>query len=284
MTATDHRPLPRRFAPLAAALLLGAAGCAGPDPVFFGDGGGDYTLQRDTLGCLPDNNGVIARDELLFVPGATANYRVNPPGTLVTFDPKGSSAGGRPEWDFSSLQGSVVKLTVEPLRDQWFAASFPGAELASPADAAARTYQILDLQPDRVLLLGLASRQKDQTLIVYDPPVEAMRFPLQPGVRFSATASSKAGAKLNGLPIATRDTYAVAITAEGSLRLPSLRLSRVLRVETTVTSRAVGGVTAVTRQLQWFAECYGEVVRAVSKTNETNPHFSQATELRRLAF
>jgi hypothetical protein len=67
------------------------------------------------------------------------------------------------------------------------------------------------------------------------------------------------------------------------LRLPHLRLHRVLRLETLVTIHTFGNVTKTTRQLQWFTECYGEVARALSQTDEKEALFTQATELRRLA-
>lgn len=275
----------RRTATLA--LLLGFslahAACPGPDPQFL-DGGSDYTLLRDSLTCLPDNNGEIEQDELIFRASLAATYRVNPPGTLETFDPTGYSLDGKLQWDFTSQKGSILSVKVEPVQGTWFASYFPGGEVALPTTVAADTLQVLASESGKVLLLGLASRKPDTTLMVYDPPVVALRFPLKPGQQFSSTSEVKAGAKLNGLSIATKDTYEVAVTTEGVLHLPSLKLHRTLRVETLVTSKAVGGVTATTRQLQWFSECYGEVVHALSKTNEPKALFTQAVELRRLSF
>lgn len=259
-----------------------AAGCPGPDPS-YSDGAVDYTLVADSLGCLPDNDGVISRDELVFKAGLAASYRANPPGTLAPLSPKGKLVNGKVEWDFSSIDGVVVKLKVEQVTGTWFAKHFPSGNLAMVTTVKGDTLQVLQVESDRVLLLGLASRKPDYTLTIYDPPVTAMKFPLKKGLKFSSTSSLKDGSKINGLAVHTKDTYEVSINTEGVLRLPQLKLHRTLLIETKVTSRTLGGITATTHQLQWFSECYGEVVRALSQVNEKNMLFTKALELRRLA-
>ena len=259
-----------------------AAGCPGPDPT-FSDGAADYTLVADSLSCLPDNDGNIERGELVFKAGLAANYRANPPGTLAPLSPGGKLVDGKVEWDFSSTDGVVVKLKVEQVQGTWFAKHFPSGNLAMVTSIKGDTLQVLQVESDRVLLLGLASRKVDYTLTIYDPPVIAMRFPLKKGLKFSSTSSLKDGSKINSLPVHTKDTYEVSINTEGVLRLPHLKLHRTLLIETRVTSKTVGGVTVTTHQLQWFSECYGEVVRALSQVNEKQSLFTKAMELRRLA-
>ena len=261
------------------ALLVG---CPGPDPT-YSDGAVDYQLLTDSLGCLPDNDGKIERSELLFKAGLAASYRSNPPGTLAPLSPKGKLVDGKTEWDFSAADGVVVKLEVGKVQGTWFANHFPTGNLAAVTSIKGDTLQVLEVRSDRVLLLGLASRKKDVTLTVYDPPVVAMRFPLRKGLKFSSTSSLKDGSKINGMPVHTKDTYEVSINTEGVLRLPHLKLHRTPLIETKVTSRTVGGVTVTTQQLQWFSECYGEVVRALSQVNEKQSLFTKAMELRRLA-
>ena len=260
-----------------------AAGCPGPDPTYL-DGAADYTLVGDSLGCLPDNDGRIERSELVFKAGLAANYRANPPGTLAPLNPKGKLVNGKVEWDFSATDGVVTRLEVDQVSGTWFAKHFPTGNLAMVTSVKGDTLQVLQVESDRVLLLGLASRKPDYTLTIYDPPVTAMKFPLKKGLKFSATSSLKDGSKINGLPVTAKDTYEVSINTEGILRLPHLRLHRTLLIETKVTSRTVGGKTVTTRQLQWFSECYGEVVRALSQTDEKAALFEKALELRRLAF
>ena len=264
-------------------LALTAAGCAGPDPT-FNDAGWDFGVAPDMLSCLPNNDGVIQQSELLFTLGLPpAKYRANPPGTTAGINPAGQMVDGKLEWDFSSLAGQIVRLQAEPVFGTWFAKHFPSGDMAMVTSVKGDTLQVLQIENGKVLLLGLASRKPDFTLTIYDPPISAMRFPLRKGLKFSATATLKAGAKINGLPVTSVDTYDVAINTEGVLRLPHLKLHRVLLIETLVTSKTLGGVTNTTRQLQWFSECYGEVVRAMSGINEKKALFSTALEVRRLA-
>lgn len=272
---------------LVAAALLAATGgplaaCAGPDPT-FADGGTDYAMLSDGAFCLPDNDGRIDNDELVFRAGMAANYRVNPKGTVARLDPNGKLVLGKVEWDFSSLDGQVARLAVDSVKGTWFEKYFPTADIAMLATAHDDTLQVLDVQEGGVALLGLASRKPDHTLVVYEAPVLAMKFPLHKGQSFTSTGTTKAGAKISGLPVHTEDTYEVAIRTEGVLRLPYLRLHRTLLIETLVTSKTVGGVVNTTRQLQWFSECYGEAVRALSKTGEKSALFSEAVELRKLS-
>ncbi len=258
------------------------AACPGPDPT-YSDGAVDYTLIADSLSCLPDNDGAIERSELVFKAGLAASYRANPPGTLAPLSPKGKLVNGKTEWDFSSTDGVVVKLKVEQPAGTWYAKHFPTGNLSMVTSVKGDTLQVLQVESDRVLLLGLASRKPDYTLTVYEPPITAMKFPLKKGLKFTSTSSTKDGAKINGLSVHTKDTYEVAINTEGVLRLPHLKLHRTLLIETKVTSKTVGGVSATTHQLQWFSECYGEVVRALSQVNEKDMMFTKAMELRRLS-
>ena len=264
-------------------LCLAAAGCAGPDPD-FSDAGWDFGVAPDMLTCLPNNDGVIEQSELMFVLGLPpANYRANPPGTTVGINPAGQLINGKIEWDFSSLAGKIFKLKVEPVAGTWYAKHFPDGDIAMVTSIKADTLQILNVDSGKVYLLGLASRKPDHTLTIYDPPISAMRFPLRKGLKFTASSSLKIGSKIDGLPVTSKDTFEVSINTEGVLRLPNLKLHRVLLIETLVTSKTLGGVTNTTRQLQWFSECYGEVVRALSVINEKDALFKTATELRRLA-
>jgi len=275
---------PRCAVPSTLALCASIAACAGPNPV-VPDGSVRYTPLGDgaTLACLPNNDGVIDQDEVNFITGLSASVLVNPPGTAAQLDPRGELIDGQRRWAFTSRSGRVAELAVEPVEGTWFAEHFPRGDIAMAVTAQGGTLQVLRIEQGQVALLGLASREPDTTLTVYDPPVVAMRFPLRVGLSFSSTAVLAEGSKINGLPVFTRDTYEVSIKTEGVLDLPHLRLHRVLLLETLVTIKTVGGATVTTRQLQWFAECYGEVVRALSKTDEPDALFSEAVELRRLA-
>ncbi|MCA9671229.1 MAG: hypothetical protein KC503_36775 [Myxococcales bacterium] len=265
---------------LLACVALGA--CAGEDPIFRDTGVTDYQAP-DGLTCLPNGDGVISLDELAFKAGVKASYRVNPAGSQVGVNIAGEMVSGTLEWDFSSRSGNVFEAKLSPIDGTWYAQHFPDADFAVEAGASSDTLQLLRIEGDSLQLLGLASKQPDRTLMIYDKPLALLRFPLEVGAKYVTTGSVTNG-KLDGLPIATDDTYSVHIDASGTVRLPFVKLHKALRVRLDVTSRAVGGATATSRQVQWFAECYGEVVRAVSKRDEPAADFAQAVELRRLTF
>lgn len=270
---------------LTACILLTA--CSGPDPWFPDGGSDDYMVADDSLSCEANNDGRIEMSELLFKAGVSVTYRVNPPGTIDAVNVEGQLEEGLRIWDHSSLKGVVVKVNVEAIADAWYKKHFSAASFATGADVKADNLQLIqvDEQGQRVLLLGLASRQPDQTLMIYSPPIEIMRFPMERGLSFTSTGEVENG-MLDGLPIATKDTYEVSVDEEGTVRLPSLELRRSLRMRVKVTSKAVGGVSATVLQHQWFHECLGEAVRSVSPptTDGSQPDPSKAAEYRRLSF
>lgn len=271
---------------VAVALTVAAlGGCAGEDPLFRDTGVTDYQAP-DGLSCLPNGDGIISLDELAFRAGVKASYRVNQPGTQVGVNIAGEMVSGTTEWDFSSRSGNVFEAVLQPIDGAWYASHFPDADFAVASSAGGDTLQLLRVvggESGSLQLLGLASKQPDRTLMVYDTPLALLRFPMTLGDKY-VTKGSVSNGKLDGLPIATEDTYSVSIDARGSVRLPFVKLHKALRVRLDVTSKAAGGATATSRQVQWFAECYGEVVRAVSKRDEPAADFSQAVELRRLTF
>jgi hypothetical protein len=269
---------------------LCAAGCAGPDPTDdkYNDGTAipyDHHVLPDNKLCLPDIDGEVEWDEVNFISGLGYDVVVNPPGTVAKLDPIGRQVDGKQEWDFSAVDGVVVHMKVEKVSDFWFAKYFPEGDIAMGSTAKADTLQILDIDDgeQNVKLLGFASREPEKTLTIYDPPIVAMKFPMKVGQRFTSCGKTKEGSKVNNLSVYTEDCYDIAINQEGKLRLPHLKLSRVLLIETQVTIKTLGGVTTRTRQLQWFAECYGEVVRALSQADEPDVLFTEALELRRLS-
>ncbi|PIE17603.1 MAG: hypothetical protein CSA65_08225 [Proteobacteria bacterium] len=269
---------------IASALALLFAGCfAGDDPLFADGGGGDGLTLPDAVSCLPNNDGVIDLNEVAFLPGLALTYRTNKPGTTVAVDVAGKTVNDALEWDFSARDGVTFTTALEEVKSQWWAPIFPNASHAVPSDPSGKTLQVVQVDGDRLLLLGLVSRDKDVTRLVYDTPVLFLRFPLKVGDSYSTTAQALDG-KLDGLPIATEDTYTVTIDALGTVRLPFVKLSKTLRIRVDVETKAVGGVKNSVKQVQWFHECYGEIARVVSKTGETQADFTQATEFRRLSF
>jgi len=273
---------------LSALLVIGLTACPGPDPVL--PDAGDYQIIGDSLTCTANNDGKIDLDELLFQVGASADYRVNPPGTLATVDNQGRLEQGQLVWDHSSIDKTVVApVRVEEVSNTWYAKHFPDASFAIGQDIKAETLEVvrLDRSAGKLLLLGLVSRKADDTLMVYKPPIEIMRFPLQKGLKFTSVGEVENGT-LNGLPIATRDTYEIEVNAEGTVLLPSLEMRRTLRQQVKVRIETVGQKEVHALQYQWFHECFGEVVRSVAQptTDGTlpSPGFDKAQEYRRLSF
>lgn len=267
-------------------LLIGLSACPGPDPLI--PDSGDFQILGDSLTC-GNNDGRIELDELLFQVGASADYRVNPPGTLATVDNQGRMEQGTQVWDHSSIDGMVAPVRVESVDNTWYATRFPDASFAIGQDVKAETLEVvrLDRSAGKLLLLGLVSRKANDTLMIYKPAIEIMRFPLQKGLKFTSVGEVENGT-LNGLPIATRDTYEIEVNAEGKVILPSLEMRRTLRQQVKVRIETVGQKVVHALQYQWFHECFGEIVRSVARptTDGTppSPSFDKAQEYRRLSF
>ena len=131
-------------------------------------------------------------------------------------------------------------------------------------------------------LLGIASAQEHpsdgKTLVVYDTPVQLYRYPLKAGDSWTSVGVSR-NAMLKGLSYAGTDTYQIAVDDAGILYLPSLTFTQAFRVQMTTTVVPAAGESAVTRQDSFLAECFGEIARATSQTNETQDNFTTAAEI-----
>ncbi len=264
-------------------VFTSVSACSGNDHSLADGDLMEFTRRQDGWQCIPNNDGVIEASEISLQPNVTVNYRINPPGTLVAVDLAGHQTTDGIEWNFSSMQGQIAQVKTESIEKKWFAAHFPTATFAVGTDAKAEALQVLHVAPKEVQLLGIASQKPDETLLIYDKPVTILKFPLRVGQSFVSHGTVSDG-KFNHLPVATQDTYEVSVDTEGALILQAVRLSRSLRIRIVVTSKTLGGKSVVTRQAQWYHECYGEVARIISQANETAADFSQAVEFRRLSF
>jgi hypothetical protein len=262
--------------------LLSLAGCFGRAAVPGIDDAG-YGQAPDLAPlCSGNNDGQIARDELVFPPGLAVHYLFNPPGTTVTVDPSGAMTSSGVEWDLTSTAGEVHDLVIEPVADKWFASSFPDATYATLSDLASGTLGVFRVTDGALLLLGFASDEPDRTLLVYDAPVQTLRFPVRQGDAW-VTGARVTGGKLDGQPFASTDTYRVSVDAIGTAVLPYLSFANTLRVHVELSQVVPGGVQVSRIQHLFFHECYGELGRMVSRTGEQDPGFTTAAEFRRLA-
>jgi hypothetical protein len=265
---------------VAGALPLG--GCFGKDvPLGSDDAGYGVAPDLQPL-CSGNNDGVIARGELVFPLGATVNYLVNPPGTTQAVAPDGAPSPDGPVYDLTSTAGDVHAFTLTPVAGQWFAGSFPGGDYAIVSDVASGILGIYHVTDQAVLLLGFASADPNTTLLVYDQPVTTLRFPVTAGDGF-VTGGKITGGTLNGQPFASTDTYRVSVDGPGVGDLPYLKFPHTLRVRVDLTQAVPAGVQVSRIEYLYYHECYGELGRMVSNLGETDPSFSVAAEFRRLA-
>ncbi len=263
--------------------MLTLVGCAeGSTLPPVPDGG--YTPLPDTgvtATCRGNRDGVISRDEVVFVPGVTVRYRVNPTGTQAPVNPVGvMRADGSRLWDFSDTAGELHPLVLQRSEGQWFAPRFTTAQYAAALDPRAASLGVYRATDTAVELLGVVgANEAEGTLVQYDTPVSLLRFPMMEGGRWSIDALAMG--MVAGTPVASRDHYDVTVDAHGEVRLAEFTFPNVVRVKIETTQRfSAGGIRKI--QYLWMTECYGEVTRMTSLDNEVNPDFTRAQEYRRL--
>jgi len=261
--------------------------CACPGPNQTHPPPGAYVPPGpQTLSCLPNLDGQISAAELQPAIGAVESFLISAAGTQPTVDVAGQvNAAGQHVWDWSATSANDQLLHLSPtaLAGKPYAASFPGGQFTLPLDAAGTIDAIYSEDAQTVWLLGFASAQASAngTLLVYQQPVAAYRFPLQPGETWTSVGQVVNG-MLQGLPYAGQDTYDISVDAAGQLDLPDLTFQQALRVRTQLTTTPVVGTPVSRRQVSFLFECFGEVARATSLDNEPNADFTVASEVRRL--
>ncbi|HEY4055952.1 MAG TPA: hypothetical protein VGM39_05060 [Kofleriaceae bacterium] len=253
---------------LSLALLLAIAACGAnqtPQP----------ELDASLPACLPNRDGVITADELPIALGATVSYYA---GT-----DRDVSLGGN-EWDLSTENANdqVVAIGPTALKDQWYASQFSSGQFVVPSGDLDGVYH----QDAQALWLdGLASQMDgaQKTLIRYAQPLPVLRFPIQSGDVYSST-TALVDSTVVGLPFVGTDKLDVSITGDGTLHVPYVEFSPVLKVETLATRTPSTGTPVVTKRTTIFMfECFGEIARAESRTDEQSPEFTKAAYLRRFA-
>jgi hypothetical protein len=266
-------------------LLLGQAGCIDnqthPDLQPWLPPGNGSSL----IGCTPNLDGVIASSELAAAIGVPARYRLSFDQAI---EPQGQiSASGKRTWDWgwSSAGEQALTIAAEDIQTKWYAADFAGGQFTTPFDLENKLDAVYTKDDKGLWLMGLVSRQQKPaggvTRLRYDPPVLAVKLPLTAGDTWTSVGKVKNGS-FNGLPYAGSDTYAYKVTAGGSLVLPDLAVDQVLQVSVEVKLEPVVGKASTSRQISFFAECLGEVARAVANTDEPAELFTKAAQLRRL--
>ncbi len=241
--------------------------------------------------CMPNLDGVIDAIEMTPTIGVSASYRVTPAGSTLLVDLVGEVDGnGGRRWDWSSsfVGEQALQLQAVALDAQWYAGSFEDHEgnlFVTPMDVGGGIEGVYAHREDALYLLGMASAQEQpatgQTLLVYDPPVALLRFPLTVGDAW-ISVGEVSHATFAGLPYASKDTYEILVTRAGMLVLPDLTFTQTLQVHTRVTISPSVGASIMRRQVSMLFECFGEVARVVSQDGETAEDFDTAGEIRRL--
>lgn len=249
---------------LCLAALLAALGACAPAPAPE-----DALYQPVAMpSCRPNLDGRIESAELPFVVGATARVRV---GLDREVDVEGAPGRGSARvWDLSRPDPAdepMGLLTLEDMASQWFAESFPGADVAGPLEPGNALLGPLALDDDGVRLLGSASADEapeaGRTLLVYDEPVLLYPLPLELGAQ-SETVSRVIGGELMGVPVAFEDTTTVTVSAHGQVLLPDLILEDALRVTLRLSRVPVAGIAVQQVTHTFVNECLGEVARITS--------------------
>ncbi|MEM9189941.1 MAG: hypothetical protein AAGF12_12235 [Myxococcota bacterium] len=236
--------------------------------------------------CLPNLDGSLEANEFPLNLTGEGSYVVSPPGVTRAVNLDGAvDAAGRRVWplgaDFADdrleTEGAV------PVSDFWFAPSFPNATFVLPSDRSGSLLAVYSVASDRLLLHGFASRDampaEGQTLLPYEAPVAAIRFPFAAGNRWTETGTVSEGMAL-GLAYRGEDTYDSTVVGAGTLELPDVTFTQAWQLQQTATVAPAVGDPVTVSSVSFLFECFGEVARATAPAGTPAP-FSTAAELRR---
>lgn len=236
------------------------------------------TVDSDVEGdvCVPDQNGILTSSEYPSVSDIQVPF-------LYSEDSPVELTANNATWNFSdTLNGQrTVMVSTEPMADFWFAETFPSASYVTVLSHRNELYGVFTLSEDQLTLDGVASFDSGwtETLLVYDPPVKILDFPLAEGQTWS-TESTVTGT-LNGVFSYHTELHNMTVDASGDLTT-TLGQFPVLRVHTN-TVRTVGVLQYTSHSMSFLAECYGVVVTAASELDEPAVEFDTAFELLRMA-
>lgn len=255
-----------------------------------GTGGGSTTGTTGTgpgtggsASCLPDHDGVIARQEVPLQAGLHATFRAAENAgvsTAGTMNPDGSRT-----WDLSvTFSGDHAEMVQTlPLSGQWFGKDYPGASYAARLSDTSDLLGVFLLSDTALQLVGVASPTSGpmQTELHYNPAVTVLSFPLSQGATWNTFAQVTGTAQGVAIVPFYTESYQSSVDAHGTLKTPFASFD-VLRVNTLMTRTAYGVVTT-TRTYAFITDCFGNVANIVSNTDEIQTEFTTAAEVTRLA-
>jgi len=230
------------------------------------------------LGCVPDHDGQVSRDEVTFRAGLRATFRT---ATDVTVDLSGGADGG--SWDLSGALAGDADALVQLLdpAGTWWTERYPDATYAAQLSSESELLGVFRATDAALLLLGVVSPEDGlfATRLTYDPPVTVLAFPV------AAEGSWRTDATVSGLSLgviaAYSEEYTSTVDGRGTLATPFGDFP-VLRVRTDL-DRTLGLSATTTRTFAFVAECFGTVATVTSQSNPSALEFSDAAEVKRLA-
>lgn len=251
-------------------------------------------------GCLPDGDGIVTRSEAPLGAGLTANF-------LVTTQVEGFSTTPDCDqeacsWDLVELDGETEEQLTETVavEDQWFAddPAFADATYVTPMGEVNITAGLVEIcnhtqlgvfqvTDDALLLLGMVSDTEDggETLLVYDPPLPFLQFPLALGDGWQVETTASGPLCGSWVDYAIDQTYTVDVDEVGSLETPFGEFPSVLRVNALLERHmGLGVLPSVVRTQTFVAECFGGVAAIISEEGTDAPDFDDVSEVRRLTF
>ena len=214
------------------------------------------------------------------------------PSSLVV----GEELDGVRHWDFSgALPGDApVQVVAEPIDESrhWFDDEIDVPELqagdvvyASLLDAA--TWGVFHRTADGLFILAVASDVSDDdepfgyTLIAYDPPIQALKYPLEDGDSFSS--ESQGSGTFEGTAFySSTDTYESTVAGRGVVTTPAGDFP-VWRVQTRQQVDINFTIFSVEhRQVIFVTACTGVVASVTSEEDAPDFEFTRAQRVRRV--
>ncbi|MFU8803653.1 MAG: hypothetical protein ACNA8W_07595 [Bradymonadaceae bacterium] len=230
--------------------------------------------------CRPNRDGVIERFEMPLKVGQHATFKI---GKNAAVDTGGELVDGKQTWDLSADLAGDWRELLE-LRDpstKWFGPRFPEATYFTRLGSSTDLYGVFRIDDEALSLLGVVSEEDGlwRTELSYDPPVDVVRFPFEEGTSWHTSA--RVTGLATGVTVLYDENYTYTVDRSGELRTPFGDFE-VLRIRAEL-ERVVGFVTTRVRTYLFAAECFGTVATIVSKDNESDVEFTEASEVRRLA-
>lgn len=245
----------------------------------------DEPAGNESIGCMPNRDGVLERSELLFQVGTSVIYREGGSSSNpVTVDLQGKTdKDGVVTWDFSSdIPGStrVVDELLDP-KGNWFSDKYPDATYISMLDRTLSLFGVFQVKGNELLLMGSASKSGGltKTQTNYDTPVPLFQFPMKKGNKWTAKPTSSG--LLNGVIYRASEEYQFEVDAVGKIKTKVATFDAVrLRVSFT-QQQTLPTLYRRTRYSYYFlAECYGIVATVNSKDYESNAVFTEAAQVK----